>query len=65
MSRMGEELDRRLDANKYLMYEALESIVKEGTRCCELVQQDRPVREIYNIDMVDRIARQALARVEE
>jgi len=46
------------------MYEALTKIVAEGTRCIEITQQDRPVRDIYNIDEVDRIARQALAKAE-
>jgi len=45
------------------MYEALKIIVGEGTRCIS-GQPYRPVREIYNIDEVDRIARQALAKAE-
>ena len=64
MSKMGFELDRKLDENKYVMYEALILIIAEGTRCLELAQQDKPVRELYNIDEVDRIARQALAKAE-
>ena len=44
------------------MYEALKSITEEGTRCMELYQ---PIREIYQIDKVDRLARQALAKAEE
>lgn len=44
------------------LYEALKQIVLEGTQCCN--NPDRPIREIYNIDMVDRVARQALAKAE-
>lgn len=43
-------------------YEALEKIVAEGTRCLNECQQDKSVRQIYNIDEVDRIARFALAK---
>lgn len=43
------------------MYEALKEIQDEGTRC---LHEDMPVREIYAIDKVDRLARQALAQAE-
>jgi len=43
------------------MCEALGKIVAEGTRCAEEMRLiDKPVRSIYNIDLVDRIARQAI-----
>lgn len=45
------------------MYEALKGIIDERTRCIEH-QPHRPVREVYNIDEVDRIARKALAKAE-
>lgn len=46
------------------MYEALKAIIAEGTRCLDEVQQDTPVSALYNIDLVDRIAKQALAKAE-
>jgi len=45
------------------LYEALKAIQDEGTRCINVV--DKPVREIYDINKVDRIARQAIAKVEK
>lgn len=47
------------------MYEALKWIAGEGTRCLEIVQQDKPVREIYDINLVDRIARKMVAKAGE
>ena len=46
------------------MYETLKAIVVEGTRCLEITQQDKSVRDLYNIDGIDRIARLALAKAE-
>lgn len=46
------------------LYEALQKIVAEGTYCLREMQQDKPVRDIYNIYAVDRIARLALAKAE-
>ena len=40
------------------LIEALKTIVAEGTRCAE--ETHWPVREMYNINEVDRIAREAL-----
>jgi hypothetical protein len=54
---------KRLSATSMMLYEALKKIVDEGTRC--LLQSSKPIREIYNIDEVDRIARQTIAKVEE
>ena len=45
------------------MYEALKKIVAEGTRCLGIVQQNNPLRGIYNIDEVDRVARLAIAKI--
>ena len=58
------EANAHLIASAPAMYEALKTIRNEGTRCLEICQQDRPVRAIYNIDEVDRIARQALLLAE-
>ena len=46
------------------MYEALRAIIAEGTRAVEECQLDKPVREIYEIDVVDGLARKALAKAE-
>jgi len=46
------------------LYEALEKIRAEGTRCL-LDETQQPIRAIYNIDEVDRIARQAIAKYED
>jgi len=45
-----------------LMYEALRGIVSEGTRACQ--NYDSNIKETYNIDLVDRLARKALALAE-
>ncbi len=45
------------------MREALKGIVAEGTRACQ--NGEYPVRSTYNIDLVDRLARQALAKARE
>ena len=44
------------------MYKTLKAIVAEGTRCLDAA---RPGREIYDIDKVDRMARQAIAKAEK
>jgi len=46
------------------MYEALKAIKVEGTRAYEECQQDRPVRTIYDIDKVNKLAGKALAKAE-
>lgn len=46
------------------MYEALKKIADEGTRCLLTEQPNKPLRDVYNIGEVDRIARQAIAKVE-
>jgi len=48
-----------LIAKAPIMYEALKRIVDEGTHCWEH-QPHKPVRQTYDIDTVDRIARQAI-----
>lgn len=58
------EANARLIASAPELYEALKRIIAEGTRCLDVVQQDKPVHEIYNIDEVDRIARLAIAKAE-
>ena len=64
MSKMCEELDRRLDENKYEMYETLKDIIAEGTRCIEAVRPPETTRNMYNINGVDKIARRVIARIE-
>lgn len=57
-----------IEANAHLiaaapaLYEACKAIVAEGTRCLDAA---RPGREIYDIDKVDRMARQAIAKAEK
>lgn len=57
----GYKADAQLMAAAPAMYKALEAIVEEGTRCIDAA---RPGREIYDIDNVDRMARQAIAKAE-
>lgn len=45
------------------MYEALKGIRDEGTRACQNLEY--PLRDTYNIDLVDRLARHALAKAEK
>jgi len=55
------------------MYEALKKIKAEGTYCLDIIQSDLPLlssysrqlREIYDINKVDRIARFALEEIEK
>ena len=55
MSKMGQELEDRLDANKYEMYEALELI----RRC---IRNSRSAPNV--LDTIDFVAQQVLAKIE-
>lgn len=54
MSKMGQELDRKLDENKYVMYEA----------CKKLVEWDASNDDARLISEACSFARVALAKVE-
>ena len=57
-----QELDKRLEENKYEMWEVLKAIVAEGKRSAGLPQ---PMKETYNFYLVDRLASRVLAKIEE
>ncbi len=62
-----QQANARLIAAAPEMYEALRRIQQEGSRALE--QSAEPwkcdVRQIYNIDLVDKLTREALAKAEE
>ena len=59
MSKMGQELDRKLDENKYEMYEALQKIAKaEGA-----YSLDRLKHAENTIENMQKTAQKALAKI--
>lgn len=60
MGKMGQELDRKLDENKYVMYEALEQIAKGEGR----FSRDHLTHAENTIEDMKALAEQALAEVD-
>jgi len=60
MSKMGQELEKRLDENKYAMYEALKQIARGEGR----FSIDHLTHAENTIEAMLKIANEAIAKVE-